>query len=178
MSGYGSAPGGFWHPTITGEAYRLIGVRGRRNVEYNSDAFKKLHYVISRFVTTGPASYAWERIPFSFVVDWFVDLSSIVSALDNALTGFTQSFEDGWVSEKYVCTVGVTKHGNPAGWTTTLDGQQTANNVLTYYHRQYLQPTITVGWRDGFGKKQASYSAALLHQMVANLRGIKIPRFR
>lgn len=147
----------------------VVGVRGHRNIDYNLDAFKKLQYLINRFGSSGPASFVWERIPFSFVVDWFVDLSSIVGALDNALTGFNQRLDDGWCSEKWSALVPVFKH-KYVNWTSDKDGQQTALYEMSYYHREYLEPRITWGLRDRFGKKQASYLAAVLHQLVANLR--------
>jgi hypothetical protein len=163
---------GWWHlsPSQTGPITRLVGVKGRRNVEYQSDAFKKLHYVISRYVATGPASFAWERIPFSFVFDWFVDLSSIITAIDNALTGFSQSIDDCWVSEKWSYLSPVTFHGVTSGWATNCEGQQQALMTASYYNRSYLTPTIQPVLSDRFGKKQASLLAALLHQYVANLR--------
>jgi hypothetical protein len=174
MSGYSpistASDGSWWHVGILpmGPVKRTVGIRGRRNVDYNSDAWKKLDYVISRYVATGPASFAWEKIPWSFVVDWFVDLTSIVDALDNAFTGFNKSIEDCWLSEKWEVLVPVYKH-QEGGWFSSQDGQQTALNEISYYHREYLNPSITLGLRDRFGKKQASYLAALLHQQVAKL---------
>jgi hypothetical protein len=170
--GYGAdGTTGFWKYNVRAESAKLlVGLRGRRNVEYQSDAFKKLHYVISRYVATGPASFAWERIPFSFVVDWFVDLSSIVDALDNALTGFGRTIDDCWVSEKYSYELDHVHTEHTGGWQSTATGLVTFEQGLSYYHRSYLPPNITVGASNRFGKKQASLLAALLHQYVAKLR--------
>lgn len=161
----------FWHVRkyVQSGPVRVVGVKGRRNVSYGSDAFKRLHYIVSRFVATGPASFAWERIPFSFVVDWFIDLSSIIGAMDNTLTGSYQTFTDGWWSEKWHVLAPAIRHKH-SGYTTSTDGQQLALSEVKYYHREYLSPAITVGLSHRFGKKQASLTAALLGQMASNLR--------
>jgi hypothetical protein len=148
---------------------RLVGVRGRRAVEYNSDTFKRLDYMIRRFGATGPASLAWERIPFSFVVDWFVNLSGVVDALDNTLTGTTRHIDSVWMSEKWHVLAGVYKHRG-AGYTSDLDGKQITQNELSYYHREAISPDPTIALSGRFGKKQIALTAALLHQLVANLR--------
>jgi hypothetical protein len=173
LSGYGPAndTGSVWHTSVhpTFVPLLTVGVRGHRNVDYNSDAWKRLDYVISRYVARGPASFAWEVIPFSFVLDWFADLSTIIDALDNAFTGFSKSIVDSWMSERYEVLMPVFKH-KTGGWTSDSDGRQTALNELSYYHREYLAPSLNTGPSDRFGKKQASLLAALLHQMVANLK--------
>lgn len=162
----------FWHVgqlNLLELPKRIVGVRGKRNVEYKTEEFKKLQYIINRFVTVGPASFLWERVPYSFVIDWLVDLSSILAALDNALTGSNQVYTDGWYSEKWSVLAPVVKHRTKT-WTSTSDGQQTAQNELSYYHREWLNPQINVGLSHRFGKKQASLTAALVYQLVANLK--------
>lgn len=147
----------------------LVGVKGRRGVEYNSDSFKRLDYVIRRFIATGPASLAWERIPFSFVIDWFVNLSGVVDALDNALTGNTRAIDTVWMSEKWHALAGVYRHQG-SGYTTDFDGKQITQNELSYYHREAISPDLSISLSGRFGKKQVALTAALLHQLVANLR--------
>lgn len=148
---------------------RLVGVRGRRGVEYNTAAFGKLDYVIRRFIATGPASLAWERIPFSFVADWFVNLSGVIDTLDNALTGNTRHINSVWMSEKWHVLAGVYKHRG-AGYTSDLDGKQITQNELSYYHREAISPDPSISLSGRFGKKQVALTAALLHQLVASLR--------
>lgn len=173
--GYSANPnandGTVWHlgmnylhmPTI------LVGVRGRRGVEYKTAAFGKLDYVIRRFIATGPASLAWERIPFSFVADWFVNLSGVIDTLDNALTGNTRHINSVWMSEKWHVLAGVYKHRG-AGYTSDLDGKQITQNELSYYHREAISPDPSISLSGRFGKKQVALTAALLHQLVASLR--------
>jgi hypothetical protein len=172
-SGYSdSHASGWWDYSVlqSGPCRQLVGVKGRRNVEYQSDAFKKLHYVISRYVATGPASFVWERIPFSFVVDWFADLSGILNALDDALTGFNQNIEDCWQSQKYSYLVPHRHFSRPGSWQSTADGQLTMQQELSYYNRSSLAPSIMPVPSGRFGKNQVALLAALIHQYVAKLR--------
>jgi len=168
----GTYPGGsWWHTRIypTTPPIRRVGVAGRNGVEYNTDAFKRLHYLVQRFVATGPASLGWELIPFSFMLDWFVNLSGVIDAMDNALTGNTKGIDTIWMSEKWAALVPVIKH-KYGGWTSDSDGKQTALNELSYYHREPVSLDSVVTGSGRFGKKQTALTAALLHQIVASLR--------
>jgi hypothetical protein len=161
---------GWWHvgiyPQVT--PYLLVGVRGRRQIDYSSPALQKADYLLRRFFSTGPASFVWERIPFSFVVDWFVNLSGVVDSLDNVLTGMSRQIDSAWMSEKWHALVPVYKHQYGA-WTSDSDGKQTALNEMSYYHREPISTDPTISLSGRFGKKQAAITVALLHQIVADL---------
>jgi hypothetical protein len=163
---------GYWHLKhhALSPATRIVGVKGRRSVDYQSDAFKKLHYMVARYVATGPASLAWEKIPYSFVLDWFVNLTGIIDAIDGAITGTSAKIEDSWYSERWSYLADVVHHTRPLYWVTNADGLAVARHEVSYYHRSWVDPTALVGINHRFGKKQASYLSALLHQYVANLR--------
>lgn len=45
-----------------------------------------------------PASIAWELVPFSFVVDWFVPVGNTLSAMTDTVG---LEFERGWTSERF-----------------------------------------------------------------------------
>jgi hypothetical protein len=165
---------GWWH---TGVYYLhmptlRVGVRGTRNVEYQSDAFKRLDYMLKRFIGTGPASLGWELIRFSFVLDWFVNLSGIIDSMDNALTGMSRNIDQVWMSEKWHVLVPVYKH-QYGGWYSDSDGKQTALNDMSYYHREPVSADPSISLSGRFGKKQVGLTAALLHQIVADLRAYK-----
>lgn len=49
-------------------------------VAYNSD----LKAYLGNWGLTNPASLIWEKIPFSFVVDWFINIGEVLGSLDNA----------------------------------------------------------------------------------------------
>lgn len=55
---------------------------------------------LARWTSLNPVSLAWELIPYSFVVDWFVDVGSYLRNLETALLYKTR-FRSGYVSELY-----------------------------------------------------------------------------
>lgn len=162
----------YWHDQILYLAtpVRIVGVSGVRTVKYSLASFQKLDYLMARFLTPGPASFVWERIPFSFVIDWFVDLSGLIDKLNNTLTGGTKQIKKCWLSEKYHLEVRAIKH-QTSSWSSDSDGSPTAYNDISYYHREPLDTNISIVPSGRFGKKQALLSAALLHQLVAKLKG-------
>jgi hypothetical protein len=144
---------------------RIIGVKGYRTQEYSSDAFKALDYALTRFGGTGPASFVWEKIPYSFVVDWFVDLRGIFNHIDNLLTGNRKVIDDAWMSEKWDCFYRARiDHPNaitPASGTTAFE------SFLEKYTRKSIPATSKVIPSGRFGKRQLSLAAALAYQLVA-----------
>lgn len=159
----------YWHVGFNPLMFptRIVTVRGKWDVKYNTDTFKDLDYLMRRFLSSGPATFAWERIPFSFVVDWFVDLSSILNGLDNLLTDSQTTIKDICISEKYEVWLPAYIHQRPH-YPTTLDGVQIALSKLRYYNRyryadyklNYIRPS------GRFKFKQAALSASLLRQII------------
>lgn len=170
----GGTNGAYWNTKVEtlSSPVRIVGVKGKREVVYNTELFKKLDYIISRFIATGPVSFGWERVKFSFIADWFVNLTGIVDALDGVLSGTRFGIDDIWLSEKYDVLVAGYKNVNSGVWTTTFDNgsYQISDAEISYYHREPLSLDIPIGASGRFGKKQASLLAALLHNFVANLR--------
>jgi len=148
---------------------RSVYVSGKRAFTYNSRLFNRLDYLCSRFLSAGPASALWEAIPYSFVLDWFVDLSGVIDSLDNALTGNNKKITDMGLSEKWEILY-ATYVAPRATRYLTLDGDNYANTQLSHYHREAVTPDISIGSSGRFGKKQVCLLAALLHQLVAKLK--------
>lgn len=65
--------------------FRDTHLRHFANVEYTSANLKGL----TQLGLTNPALLAWEVIPYSFVIDWFVNIGDYLSSLD-ALTGVSR----------------------------------------------------------------------------------------
>jgi hypothetical protein len=152
---------------------RTVTVRGYRAVKYSNKVFSDLDYLLSRFGVTGPTALAWELVPFSFVVDWFVDLRNITDRLDNLLTGSNKSILDICVSDKTEYTntlvLKLSTHGAPVDLVVPQDGQLMCKDIVSLYHRSPSNQPPLVRLAGRFGKKQASLLAALVHQKVANL---------
>lgn len=172
-SGYGT--GSNQSKSWTAELIPLVlptmtcSIQGIREFKYSSSAFQTLDYLASRFGSVGPASFLWERIPFSFVVDWFVDLSGVMNSIDNALTGNTKRILGATISQKWKCMLNCTKVQYSPTLTDSNDGAQIALVELSSYLRKPTQPNISVGLSGRFGKKQGGITAALIGQMAANL---------
>lgn len=53
---------------------------------------------LSRWTSLNPASIGWELLPFSFVVDWFLDVGSYLRNVETAFA-YSNKFHSGYVSE-------------------------------------------------------------------------------
>jgi hypothetical protein len=146
---------------------RVCTVRGYQTPKYETAAFRRLDYMMARFGVTGPASLAWELIPFSFVVDWFLDLRHITNSLDNLLTGSPKRIVDICMSDKIRWTDTAVLN---SGYVPSTQGTVMGRVVNSSYTRNPVLSYNKVGLAGRFGKKQASLTAALLYQQVANLR--------
>lgn len=81
--------------------------------ERSSGAFVRLDYLpsnifldtLSRVGMTNPAEVIWEKVPFSFVVDWFLPVGDYLSSFDAAI-GWT--FKSGSISYLQKCKTKIT----------------------------------------------------------------------
>lgn len=182
ISGYASTPpttpdGSWWHSDVTSDVYKIVGVGGTDSLQFESEGFQILHNALSRYGATGPASLAWELVPFSFVLDWFIDVSPVIDAMDQALTGQTKTIDTKWVTEKFDVKIRYFKHRCRALSTSSQitlhdwpqDGTQIGYSNIVKYHRQRLPLSPTVTGSGRFGKKQGVLAGSLLYQKVANL---------
>jgi hypothetical protein len=150
----------------SGPCKRTVTVRGYRSNQYSTKALAEADYLLSRFGATGPVALGWELIPFSFVVDWFVDLRNITDRLDNLITGSTKKILDVCVSEKYDTTSYLSFYSTNA--THSDLGTMLYQEQEKYYRRDRVTSYNITGWSGKFGKKQLSLAGALLHQTMAN----------
>lgn len=135
--------------------------------KYHTEFFKNLDGFMSRFATS-PASLAWEKIPFSFVVDWFVDLRGVLRTLDNlvgfnpfTVVSFTRSYgyhvnTDASYPLRTACGGGLTSGGH----------------AFSSEYKHYERTLVSMGpsapeWKVRFGKNQAGISAALISQQLS-----------
>jgi hypothetical protein len=156
----------------TSQAVRRVGLHGISRVKYESTLFRELDYILSRYIASGPVNLAWEKVPFSFVFDWFVDTSDIIGRLDNTLMGGRKEIQDMWTSVKASCITPVYfKNNTSVLMFDEFQGAQVGLSEFRYYHREPLVlPGPSTGSSGRFGKKQSLLSLALFNQMVANLR--------
>jgi hypothetical protein len=147
---------------------RTVSVRGMQGPQIQNKVLFAVDNTIRRWVSPGPVYYAWERIPFSFVVDWFFDLHQVFDKVNNLITGdfivptqFMVSYK-GFIGSSMIDKS--TSGGQPAGHY----GVSVASTQIEHYSRKLLtapQTKVTTSGR--FGKKQVALSAALLYQQIA-----------
>jgi hypothetical protein len=149
---------------------RIITILGVNKEQYDSKAFANLDYVLRKFGGSGPASYIWEKIPYSFVIDWFADLRGVMNAIDNVLTGNTKRIMDACISEHYKVRIPSCLTSDYGLATLTLPVNHTPMSWTTVerYTREPFVPTSKVVASGRFGKKQLALAGALLYQKIAN----------
>lgn len=59
--------------------------------------YKPLNNMLGTWTSLNPVSIAWELLPYSFVVDWFLDVGNYVRNLETSLL-YSNLFVDGYVS--------------------------------------------------------------------------------
>jgi len=62
---------------------------------------------IARYTSLNPMSIAWELVPYSFVVDWFVDLGSYLRGMETAMV-YSNRFMSGYMTTGTTMTVSAT----------------------------------------------------------------------
>lgn len=139
-------------------------------VPYKTEFFKRLTFILKRF-SSSPAQLAWETIPFSFVVDWFVDVRGELNALDSLL-GY-KPYEIISCTKSLVYdmeTMAFHINSSPCGGGPVWGGH-VASCKFRHYERSNLSiPGLYPGWKGHFGKNQAAVSAALIAQKLSKLR--------
>lgn len=70
----------------------------------------------------------WDLVPYSFVIDWFVDVSSLLASVDSAVMAMYYDVESTVSSEKSVETI-------DADWFIQHSGLDTSDVVITRYSR-------------------------------------------
>lgn len=137
--------------------------------KYHSQFFKSADYMMTKFASS-PASLAWEITPWSFVVDWFVDLRGVLRQLDRVLgtepyetTSLTKSLSyhlETNIFHKYYTSC--------VNQTEPLNDQRSGRAEFLHYERSVVSAGGTVPqWKPRFGKNQAGISAALIAQKLA-----------
>jgi hypothetical protein len=139
-------------------------------VKYGTTFFQKADAFMTRFATS-PASLLWEKIPFSFVVDWFVDLRGVLRAVDNSVGFAPYEVVSFTRSHSYHLESSLTWENR-----NSCDGASLWKVTCgTAEHKHYERIPVSMGpsgptLRPRFGKSQAGISAALITQYLSKLR--------
>jgi hypothetical protein len=121
---------------------------------------------------TNPAIFAWELLPFSFVVDWFVPVGDVLNSLD-ATMGL--NFVDGTLTlkttDKFQAGITQIENFNWSTWTwDKVSGGQSVRSKSFYLEREPLityppypsLPTVSKGLKEALGVNKTITALALL----------------
>jgi hypothetical protein len=138
------------------------------NVKYNTQLFSALDHAMRRFASS-PATLAWEKVPFSFVVDWLVDVRGVLSKVDKAI-GFTPyeiiSFTK---SHSYALETQQFWHLQDATTAEVLHDERAVTRRYKHYERSLVSESASPIWKPRVGKSQLGIAAALLIQALTRL---------
>lgn len=84
---------------------------------------------LGNFSSLNPASIAWELTPYSFVIDWMVDIGGYLRNLETACL-YSQAFKSGYVTQGYKLTVEGSRalsYTYPSGISTSASYRSTVN---------------------------------------------------
>lgn len=107
------------------------------------------------YTSLNPATIIWELVPYSFVVDWFVNVGGYLQNLESALA-FAQDFKRGYLVCGEKCEQYGQVYGGKTVGTTIYTSQAKAYNVYTSKVRTVLQATplprapvfhVNLGWQ-------------------------------
>lgn len=84
---------------------------GRVQMKVRMTPSTSMVQLMSNFTSLNPASIAWELTPFSFVVDWFVDVGGYMRNLETSLLS-KNNFKDGFVTYSQLQVVTYTVNGD------------------------------------------------------------------
>lgn len=105
---------GTWSATVDDGSYNKCDMTGKSSVRYDMKVFYTVGNDSSlsrqRLASLDPLRLSWELLPYSFVVDWFVDISGYLASLEIRRTSGLD-FHNGYVTETYLDQVN-------GSWTT------------------------------------------------------------
>jgi hypothetical protein len=136
---------------------------------YMTKFFQELQLVIDRFGSS-PANLAWEILPFSFVVDWFVDVRDMTRTLDGILGHSPFELVSSTKSFSYELTTEVVRtHYTPCDG-SVCTSWPASSVTYKHYERSVFSGDVKLRWKPRFGKNQATVSAALVTQALTKLK--------
>jgi len=170
MNGYDVTGDYYWGTVVKPPQLRYVLVV-KPNMKYMTSFFQKADSFMSRFATS-PASLAWEKIPFSFVVDWFVDLRSVLNAVDK-LVGVSP-----YQVVSFTRSLGYeVQTGQEFEYRSPCTGGSLLRFGLGYASCRHYERSLasaqgpSLEWKPRFGKNQAGISAALIAQRLFRSTG-------
>jgi hypothetical protein len=92
---------------------------------------------LSGFTSLNPASIAWENVPYSFVVDWFVDIGGYMRAAETAML-FRSRFIRGYVTQTQYVSMNERVNSSKRGANDFVQCNMYASGVVVTVSRLLL----------------------------------------
>lgn len=150
--------------------YRYVLVVKPNRKDFYYDFLNRMDFYLRKYATS-PADLAWEVIPYSFVVDWFVDVRGLLRGLDKLVGVEPYKVISFTKSRNYeLSTTSYNIRRNPCGGAEVHNGQ-CGTSVFRNYERSIVSNSAYwPSWKPRFGKNQAAISAALITQALLKKR--------
>lgn len=150
--------GGYSIPLTTSGTYK-------RSVTIGASVFNR-DYDLNRWTSLNPVSIAWELMPYSFVVDWFVDVGGYLRNLETSLL-YANRFSRGYVTdlEALDCTIMHTERTETNAITYT--GSATSRSISRSVLSSYPTPTLPT-FKASLGSSRLLSAASLLAGFLPN----------
>lgn len=150
--------------------YTGLGERGERVEIACTFAIKPSALAfISNFTTLNPVGIGWELVPYSFVVDWFLDIGGYLRALETAYLLHGQ-WQSGYVTKGSITSVRAdfnkSFRANGYDWNFALSG---GSNLFTWKQRSKLTSApwpMVPKFKADLGSGRLLNAAALLSQFL------------
>lgn len=120
---------------------------------------------LARWTSLNPVSLGYELIPFSFVLDWVIDIGSFIRNYETALL-YNSRFRGGIITDLSVLDVDCQfAESQPYGWTTVYNGNASSRSIIRSILSEYPVPRLPTFSAD-MGSSRLLSSASLLSQFL------------
>jgi hypothetical protein len=138
-----------------------------RYKRFLADTFvDKVQFLALKLGFTDLAEIAWELIPYSFIVDWFVDTSGLLQLIDDSLGLDPIQTISITKSRKWQGEIDVFRDVYGYGTGNLKVAGRKATTSYSYYERWPLGRSNYVGPSNRFGNKQMLLTLALARQRL------------
>lgn len=88
---------------------------------------------IAGYTSLNPAVIAWELVPYSFIVDWFIDIGGYLQTMESALA-YGQAFKGGFTVRGYKLL-----QSSTVRWAQAMPGLNEFGSGEAYFRQSYKQ---------------------------------------
>lgn len=120
---------------------------------------------VANYTSLNPLSIAWELLPYSFVVDWFVNVGGYLRNAETAMI-YGRSFVRGWSTYGHRSDQEINRSGSGPYYTARSKGSSILCKKQRFRLTSYPSPRLPVLNTFGLGSTRLLSAAALLRQLL------------